>query len=135
MVLLLAVGTVFGVLLTPPKKTDSKTVGAILRGHPGQSPFEFPWLRLRQPPVEEIAFQCLMDMRPEDMAQCDIATLNLLCAKGLPGSEDMDIRQDLATLDEWARRVERETKRNHSHPIILENRGFAPFSRGKADAI
>lgn len=37
--------------------------------------------------------------------------VNLLCATGLPGSEDLDIGQCLATLDQWAQVVAVETER------------------------
>lgn len=42
----------------------------------------------------------------------DIAYVNLLCARGLPGSEGLNIDAQLATLDEWARRIKHETARN-----------------------
>ncbi|HCE43883.1 MAG TPA: hypothetical protein DET40_10080 [Lentisphaeria bacterium] len=40
-----------------------------------------------------------------------IGELNLLCAQGLPGAEDLDIKQCLKTLDEWAELVKKETER------------------------
>ena len=42
----------------------------------------------------------------------DIAYLNLVCARNLPGSESLDIDAHLAKLDDWAQQVERETARN-----------------------
>ncbi len=49
---------------------------------------------------------------PGQLAQLDIAEMNLLCATGLPGTEGLDIRHCLARLDEWAGRVRIETDRH-----------------------
>ena len=54
----------------------------------------------------------LLAMSPEQLAQVDIAEMNLLCATGLPGSEGLDIDRCLATLDNWAARVKYETERH-----------------------
>jgi hypothetical protein len=54
----------------------------------------------------------LLKMTPEQLAGVDIAEMNLLCATGLPGAEDLDIDQRLATLDQWAQRVKFETERH-----------------------
>lgn len=48
---------------------------------------------------------------PDAIAQCDIAVMNLLCAKGLPGSECLDIRQCLRLLDQWAEHTKQETEK------------------------
>lgn len=53
----------------------------------------------------------LLKMAPEELARVDIATMNLLCASGLPGAEDMDIDDCLATLDRFAAAVKFETER------------------------
>ena len=42
----------------------------------------------------------------------DIAEINLLAAKGLPGAENLDVEKSLKTLDQWAAWVRRETDRN-----------------------
>ena len=54
----------------------------------------------------------LLAMPAEQLAQVDIARMNLLCATGLPGAEDLDIDKCLATLDRWATRVKQETERH-----------------------
>jgi hypothetical protein len=54
----------------------------------------------------------LLKMSPEQLADVDIAEMNLLCATGLPGAENLDIDQRLATLDRWAARVKHETDRH-----------------------
>jgi len=54
----------------------------------------------------------LLSKRPEELEHVDIAAMNLLCAEGLPGSEDLDIDECLATIDRWAERVRHETERH-----------------------
>lgn len=49
---------------------------------------------------------------PDALAGMDIAEVNLLCAVGLPGSEDLQIEDATQQLDSWARHVERETDRH-----------------------
>ena len=66
------------------------------------------------PPTAQKAFTLdkLLTMPAEQLAEVDIAEMNLLCAAGLPGSESLDIDQCLATLDGWAARVKAETERH-----------------------
>ncbi len=54
----------------------------------------------------------LLQLRPEVLEQCDLATLNLLCAEGLRGAEDLKMESCLETLDAWTRHVAAETTRN-----------------------
>lgn len=54
----------------------------------------------------------LLAMSPDELAKVDIAVVNLLCAKGLPGAENMDIPAILKQLDEWAAKVKFETERH-----------------------
>ncbi|MBN2448658.1 MAG: hypothetical protein JXO22_18170 [Phycisphaerae bacterium] len=51
-------------------------------------------------------------MLPDELANVDLAMMSLLCAKGLPGAEDLDIPAALAKLDEWAAKVKSETERH-----------------------
>jgi hypothetical protein len=53
----------------------------------------------------------LLALKPADLESVDLALMNLLCAQGLPGSGDLNVPHDLATLDRWAERVESETKK------------------------
>lgn len=53
----------------------------------------------------------LLAMTPEQLREVDIAEMNLLCATGLPGAEDMNVEKSLAKLDQWAARVKAETER------------------------
>ncbi|MBT3200590.1 MAG: hypothetical protein HN350_11810 [Phycisphaerales bacterium] len=54
----------------------------------------------------------LLAMTPEQLAEVDIAEMNLLCATGLPGAGNIDIDHCLATLDKWAAKVKFETERH-----------------------
>jgi hypothetical protein len=54
----------------------------------------------------------LLAMSPQQLAEVDVAEMNLLCATGLPGSEDLDVDRCLAALDRWAGRVKSETDRH-----------------------
>jgi len=47
----------------------------------------------------------LLALDPDQLAQADIARVNLLCAEGLPGAERLDVEKALTRLDEWAGRV------------------------------
>ena len=54
----------------------------------------------------------LLAMKPEELKDVDIAEMNLLCATGLPGAEDINIEKSLATLDRWAAHVKYQTERH-----------------------
>lgn len=54
----------------------------------------------------------LLAMPRDELAGLDIALVNLLCAAGLPGSEDLDVEGALGQLDAWAARVNSETERH-----------------------
>ena len=53
----------------------------------------------------------LAQLADADLAGEDVAAVNLACAAGLPGAEDVDVGRCLARLDAWARHVRRETDR------------------------
>ena len=55
----------------------------------------------------------LLALSPAELEHCDIARLNLLCAEGLPGAEDLNVDENLATLDDWAQHIKSETDRNY----------------------
>jgi hypothetical protein len=67
----------------------------------------------------------LLALPPDRLEDVDIARLDLLCAKGLPGSEHLDVEKDVQTLDGWARYVKSETERNfhrfEEHPEQFKN--------------
>ncbi len=64
-------------------------------------------------------------MSPSELADVDIAEMNLLCAKDLPGSENLEIPKALKIIDYWTDRIDLETKRNRhrfkEHPEEYEN--------------
>ena len=41
--------------------------------------------------------------------------MNLLCAEALPGAENLNVAECLATLDQWAQPIKAETDRNYHH--------------------
>ena len=51
----------------------------------------------------------LLKMPPEHLAEIDVAEMNLLCATGLPGAENLDIEKCLGRLNTWAERVRLDT--------------------------
>jgi hypothetical protein len=57
-------------------------------------------------------FDELLTLPAAELEKCDIAQMDLLCAQGLPGAEDLDLINCQAILDEWAAHVRSETERN-----------------------
>lgn len=72
----------------------------------------------------------LLAMSPEQLAELDIAEMNLLCATGLPGAESLDADKALARLDEYAERVQYWTDQSmwdfRENPDKFEN-SYAKF--------
>jgi len=54
----------------------------------------------------------LLALPNEELGQVDIARMNLLCARELPGSEDLNVENAMGTLDRMAARVREETERH-----------------------
>jgi len=75
--------------------------------------------------VKPTSLAQLLALPPEQLEKCDIARMNLLCAEGLRGSENLDLQQCLETLDRWSQHVEDETMRNYhrflAHPEDYNN--------------
>ena len=57
----------------------------------------------------------LLDLSPAELEHCDIARMDLLCAEGLPGAENLNVDEDLAVLDSWAQHIKSEIDRNFHH--------------------
>jgi hypothetical protein len=73
-------------------------------------------------PHQPTTLRELLAQAPQQLAICDIAVMNLLCAGGLSGSEDLNIQSCLAQLDTWAKRVDKETKRGKwGQPLTIDN--------------
>src|SRR6266404_3484036 len=51
----------------------------------------------------------LVRMPDVDLARIDLALINLVCAEGLPGAEQLDAGFCLGALDRWAEMVRWET--------------------------
>jgi hypothetical protein len=67
----------------------------------------------------------LLALPPDRLEEVDIARIDLLCAEGLPGAEDLDVEKCIETLDGWARYVKTETDKNYhrflEHPEKFKN--------------
>jgi len=61
-----------------------------------------------------LSIEELLNQHKNELEKLDIALVNLLCAKELPGAEQLNISNLLADLDQWASRVKQETDR-HSY--------------------
>ena len=55
----------------------------------------------------------LLSLSVDSLEKLDLARMNLLCASGLPGAEDLNVSASLAMLDQMAVRVRTETGRHH----------------------
>ena len=65
-------------------------------------------------------FAELIELSEQELEFVDIARMNLLCAKGLPGSEELDVEQYMETLDMWA-----------GHVMEMERRYTPAFQRNR----
>ncbi|MEI8290000.1 MAG: hypothetical protein WCH99_11055 [Verrucomicrobiota bacterium] len=54
----------------------------------------------------------LLALKPDELEKVDIGLIDLLCAEGLRGSEDLNVQQSVKTLDILAEHVKAETERN-----------------------
>lgn len=54
----------------------------------------------------------LVMLSPGQLEGVDIATMNLVCAEGLPGNENLNVAEALQKLDMWAAYVREQTERN-----------------------
>ncbi len=73
---------------------------------------KFDYARPWRAGAEPTSHYDLLKMSPAELANVDFALMNLLCAKGLPGAEDLDVPAILTKLDEWAGKVAFETERH-----------------------
>ena len=78
-----------------------------------------------QPASSMSSLSDLLTLPVGALEQVDVARMNLLCAQGLPGAEDLDVNGCLATLQEMVVRVRSETERYHyrfdRNPAEFEN--------------
>ena len=74
----------------------------------------------------------LLAMSPDELAKIDVALMNLLCAKGLPGAEDLDIPAVLKQIDEWANRCLPEIER---HLYRAQDPRYADLFQGSENRV
>ena len=55
-------------------------------------------------------FSAYCDLTEAELAQRDIAEVNLTLATGLPGSEQLNVDPCLATLDRWAAQIQEKSQ-------------------------
>ena len=58
-----------------------------------------PAFTAQPPKIHPKSLAELLALSPDQLEKVDIALMNLLCAEGLRGSEDLDAQQCLDTLD------------------------------------
>lgn len=67
----------------------------------------------------------LLAAAPSEISRYDLVRMNLLCAEGLPGAEQLKVSKCVETLAQWTERVRRETERHlyryRSNPGEYEN--------------
>jgi len=63
------------------------------------------------PTPKALTYQGLLKATDAELAKIDIAEMNMACAEGLPGAENIDIPAHLKTLDRWARAIRKETEK------------------------
>lgn len=67
----------------------------------------------------------LLAIPTADLDKVDMGLINILCAEGLPGSENLNVQKSLDALDTWAQHVKTETQRHFyrfvEHPELFCN--------------
>jgi hypothetical protein len=83
---------------------------------------------LQKPPLTaalSLSLVDLLQLPSAELEPTDVALLNLVCAQNLPGAGELNISNQLATLDQWAKRVQSETDRHlyrfRAKPAEFEN--------------
>ncbi len=77
---------------------------------------------------KDMSLDYFLLMNSEKRSYSDIAIVNLLCAQGLPGAEDIDLKKYLTTLEKWARLAEFETEK--LFPRFYKNPEEFSYSEG-----
>jgi hypothetical protein len=110
----------------PPKKAGANAAAA------SPTPLDrkpIPHFKPQLPEVKPANLKELLALSDEELERCDIGRMNLLCAEGLRGSENLDVEHCLKTIDAWAAHVDSETKRNFRHFVAhpKEFRNSLPY--------
>jgi hypothetical protein len=62
----------------------------------------------------------LLQVPSDQIQNVEMARMNLLCAEGLVGSDQLDVEKDLAIIDQWATQADQDLQRftplYHTHP-------------------
>ena len=62
----------------------------------------------------------LLQVPADQLQNVEMARMNLLCAEGLVGSDQLDVEKDLAIIDQWAMQADQDLQRftplYHTHP-------------------
>ena len=88
--------------------SKSEITSTILKERVGINPFA-PKTNAVTPPT---TLAELLSLSPDQIDTLDLGLIDLLCADGLHGSENLDVQECLEILDKWTRHIERETSRN-----------------------
>jgi hypothetical protein len=96
----------------------------------------FTWINLHPKPKENVAdaahastkpgtLRELLALPPEQLDKVDVGLMSLLCAEGLPGSENLDVEACLEKLDDLATKAKFDTDRHfyrfREHPEQFRN--------------
>ena len=76
------------------------------------------------------SYEELIALPDRELAHVDIARMNLLCAQGLLGAENLNVDQSLATLDRWAKiamQAERKYSPQYSQNSDRYDNSYAKF--------
>jgi len=93
----------------------------------------FLWIKVSPAKIARVCPASYAELIATPEAQLtgtDIALMNLLCAEGLPGAENLDKKKCLAMLDEWAgvvKTAERKYARQYQQNPERYDNSFAKF--------
>lgn len=90
-------------------------------------------IHLASKPSSPKTYAELIALSPERIEQVDIALMNLLCAEGLPGAENLNIEDCLAVLDKWAELAKDNERKYSGH--FFQNRQQYDNSYAKFQAV
>lgn len=107
---------------TTIKKKHILLAGLLLMGICALTLSARPW---RHAAVEPQTLSELLDLPEDKLARVDIARMNLLCATGLPNSENIEINGYLLTMERWAEAVQKAEEKYlptfYRNPAKYEN--------------
>ncbi|MGA2678994.1 MAG: transglutaminase family protein [Sedimentisphaerales bacterium] len=112
---------IFAIVGNNSKKAEDRSSDIYPLNVPGLLP---PSTKISSSPKIRQLHQ-LLALNPDELKNVDIGLMNLLCAKGLPGAENLNIDEYLAKLDYWADHVRKDTNLRiqnfHQNPAKYDN--------------